>query len=67
MKVYLDNNVVSGIARRDLPQPERDAIEKTCSELQAQRIEVGASRHSTRELERAPREFHDQLKRGLTG
>jgi hypothetical protein len=65
MVVYLDNDVASGLTRRDLPNIEGGALDQLVEWAQKGRVTLGTSRQSLREMERAPARYRDNLKRGL--
>jgi predicted nucleic acid-binding protein len=62
IKVYLDNNVVSAITWHDCDAVEIDAIEMIRAWHNAGKIVLVTSRHTVREMERAPAERQDKLK-----
>ncbi len=67
LKVYFDNDVASGISKRDCAKAEVDAIDQLLAANRAQKIMLGALRQSLREMERAPsEELRAKLKTGLS-
>ena len=66
IKVYLDNDVASGISNRDLGKAEQDAIDQLLNWQHSGKIEVGTSRQAIREMERAPFQYQAKLKTGIS-
>ena len=66
IKVYLDNDVASGISNRDLDKAEQDAIDQLLNWQHSGKIEVGTSRQAIREMERAPFQYQAKLKTGIS-
>lgn len=66
MRVYFDNDVVSRISRRDGAKTEMDAIDRLMETNRASQVEIGTSRQSPREMERAPLHHQATLKTGLS-
>ena len=66
LKVYLDNDVVSAISRRDCDMAELGAIDLLLEANRSGNLAVGTSRHSPREMERAPSQHQAKLKTGLS-
>ena len=65
LKIYLDNDVSSAITRRDLEKAELDALDLLIDCKRRKRIILDTSRQSPREMERAPAQYHGNLKKGL--
>jgi hypothetical protein len=64
-RCYLDNDVSSAISRRDLDKAELDAIDKLLDWKRSGKIIIETSRHSLREMERAPFQYRAKLKEGI--
>jgi predicted nucleic acid-binding protein len=67
LRIYLDNDIASAITRLDLAPIELDAIEWLIAAHHASAVILGTSNHAKREIERAPAQYREGLKRGLTG
>jgi hypothetical protein len=65
--VYLDNDVVSEKTRRQCDATDLAAIDQLYEWGASGRISLGGSRHSLREMERAPPHYQPGLMDGLTG
>jgi len=66
LKVYLDNDVASAISRRDLDKAELEAIDQLLEAKRSGNLDLGTSRQSPREMERAPSQHRAKLKTGLS-
>ena len=66
LKVYLDNDVASAISRRDLDEAELEAIDQLLEAKRSGNLDLGTSRQSPREMERAPSQHQAKLKTGLS-
>ncbi len=64
--VYLDNNIVSAISRRDLPETELHAIDQLLDMKRSGTLVLISSRQSFREMERAPSKYQADLKEGFS-
>jgi hypothetical protein len=72
LRVYLENTVVSTRTRRNCSQEELDAIDQLYRWSESRDIvigeyEFGTSRHTRREMERAPAQYQAKLKSALEG
>lgn len=65
LRVYLDNNVASAITQRDGASIELVALDQLREWNQSGKIVLGSSRHTLREMERAPARYQDSLRAGL--
>ena len=66
LKIYLDNDVASATSRRDWDKAELDPIDQLVEWHRDSKIVLGTSRQSPREMEGAPAEYQDKLKKGLS-
>ena len=65
MTVYLDNDVCSTVSRRDRETADLAALDALLGLGRSQIISIATSRHSVREMERAPAAYQSELKSGL--
>jgi len=63
--IYLDNDVASGISRRDLDSTQQASLDRLLDAHAKGRVAVRVSRHSDREMERAPSKHQQELKKGI--
>ncbi len=67
LRVYLDNMCVSAITRHHLKGDEQKALDFLRDWHNAGKIVLETSRQSPREMERAPKKYQLELKKGLKG
>jgi hypothetical protein len=65
--IYLDNDVASSLSRRERSPDDMQAIDALFKAGMSSAIKVVVSRHSDREMERAPADKRDALKAGISG
>lgn len=63
--IYLDNDVASSISKNDLDPTQQVSLDKLLRAYERGCVEMRVSRHSDREMERAPSEYQLILKRGI--
>jgi hypothetical protein len=63
--IYLDNNLASAISRRDQCPMQQACLDRLIDAHANGHVEIRISRHTDREMEKAPSKYQANLKKGI--